>query len=84
MLKLAEVNKGFQALAAEVTDYSKKALDDGMRAWEQLLGVKTVEQAPDYPLQLMLSIYEFPEGRREPDAYPKEFVVDYVRGSRPA
>ena len=42
---------------------------------------KTVEQAPDYPMQLMLGIYEFPEGtERDPDAYPKEFVVDYVRG----
>jgi hypothetical protein len=47
--------------------------------------VKEVAQAPDYPLQLMLSIYEFPDGaERAPAAYPKEFVVDYVRGSRPA
>lgn len=46
---------------------------------------KTVAQAPDYPLQLMLSIYEFPDGagddRRAAD-YPKAFVVDYVRGYR--
>jgi beta-glucanase (GH16 family) len=42
--------------------------------------VKTVGQAPDYEMQLMLSIYEFPG---ESDAgYPKEFVVDYVRGYR--
>ena len=26
-----EVNKGFQAIAAEVTDYSKKAFEDSMR-----------------------------------------------------
>ncbi len=45
--------------------------------------VKIVEQSPAYPMQLMLGIYEF----REHDtaspgdgAYPKEFVVDYVRG----
>jgi hypothetical protein len=43
--------------------------------------VKTVEQAPDYPMQLMLSIYEFPGESDAP--YPKEFVVDYVRGYRP-
>jgi hypothetical protein len=46
--------------------------------------VRTVPQAPDYPMQLMLNIYEFPG---EPVAgerpYPKEFVVDYVRGYRP-
>jgi hypothetical protein len=45
--------------------------------------VKSVEQSPDYPMQLMVNIYEFPrvdEGRPKP--YPKEFVVDYVRGYR--
>jgi hypothetical protein len=45
--------------------------------------VKTARQAPDYPMQLMLGIYEFPEGGERPaTAYPKEFVVDYVRGYR--
>jgi hypothetical protein len=39
--------------------------------------VKTVEQSPAYPMQLMLNIYEF--GAPGGD-YPKEFVVDYVRG----
>jgi len=40
-----EVNKGFQAIAAEVTDYSKKAFDDSTRAFEQLSGAKSIEQA---------------------------------------
>jgi Glycosyl hydrolases family 16 len=45
--------------------------------------VKAVDQAPDYPMQLMLSIYEFPwEGDDAGGTYPKEFVVDYVRGYR--
>jgi hypothetical protein len=45
--------------------------------------VKRVAQAPDYPLQLMLDIYEFPAEAGEPTGtYPKEFVVDYVRGYR--
>ena len=46
--------------------------------------VKTVERAPDYPMQLMLDIYEFPpaEGRARAGPHPKEFVVDYVRGYR--
>ena len=39
-----EANKGFQAIAAEVTDYSKKAFEDGTRAFEQLLGAKSFEQ----------------------------------------
>jgi hypothetical protein len=52
--------------------------------------VKTVGQSPGYPMQLMLGIYEFPEGAPDggPPAeaarpYPKRFVVDYVRGHRP-
>ena len=45
--------------------------------------VRTVDQSPDYPMQLMLDIYEFPAkaGPADPpSAYPKELVVDYVRG----
>ena len=42
---LGEVNKGFQAIAAAVTDYSKKAFEDGTRTFEQLISAKTVEQA---------------------------------------
>ena len=45
--------------------------------------IKTVDQSPAYSMQLMLGIYEFREGGpRGP--YPKTFVVDYVRGFRPA
>ena len=40
-----EMNKGFQAIAAEVTDYSKKAFEDSTRCFEQLIGAKSVEQA---------------------------------------
>jgi hypothetical protein len=44
--------------------------------------VKTVAQSPAYPMQLMLSLYEFPPGGKRTRPYPKEFVVDYVRGYR--
>jgi beta-glucanase (GH16 family) len=47
--------------------------------------VKIVGQSPAYPMQLMLGIYEFREqATASPgdDAYPKELVVDYVRGYR--
>jgi hypothetical protein len=40
-----------------------------------------VEQSPDYPMQLMLSLYAF-GAARGPARYPKEFVVDHVRGYR--
>ncbi len=38
-------NKGLQAIAAEFTNYSKKAFEDGTRAFEQLVGAKSVEHA---------------------------------------
>ena len=41
---LGEVNKGFQAIAATVTDYSKKAFEDGTRAFEQLIGAKSLSR----------------------------------------
>jgi hypothetical protein len=40
-----DANKGFQAIVAEVTNYSKKAFEDGTRAFEQLVGAKSVEHA---------------------------------------
>jgi hypothetical protein len=40
-----EANKGFRALAMEMTEYSKAAFDDAIRTWEQLIGLKSLEQA---------------------------------------
>jgi Glycosyl hydrolases family 16 len=44
--------------------------------------VKTVHQSPAYPMQLMLSMYEF-AGEPGTRDYPKQFTVDYIRGYRP-
>jgi hypothetical protein len=41
--------------------------------------VKLVSQSPAYPMQLMLGVYDF-GGGQSGGSYPKEFVVDYVRG----
>jgi hypothetical protein len=43
--------------------------------------IKTVGQSPAYPMQLMLSLYDFPSAETEGRAssYPRELVVDYVR-----
>ncbi|MFL5769362.1 MAG: glycoside hydrolase family 16 protein [Chloroflexota bacterium] len=51
---------------------------------EQL--VKVVEQAPTYPMQSMLTFYEFadgPESVSDDAAYPKIAVVEGYRGWRP-
>jgi hypothetical protein len=47
---------------------------------EQL--VKSTDQSPDYPMQLMLSAFEFcdgPEPASGPEGYPKVFGVDWLR-----
>lgn len=38
------MHKGFQAIAARLTDYSKRAFEDATRAYEQLMGAKSVDQ----------------------------------------
>lgn len=40
-----ELGKGFQAIRASMIDYSKKSFEDGTRAFEQLAGAKSIEQA---------------------------------------
>jgi hypothetical protein len=55
---LGEVNKGFQAIAAEVTGYSKKVFEDGTRAFEQLVGAKSVEQAIEIQSQYAKKAYD--------------------------
>ncbi len=51
-------NKGFQAIASEVTDYSKKSFDDVIHAWEQLLGVKSVDRALEIQSQYAKKAYD--------------------------
>jgi beta-glucanase (GH16 family) len=46
--------------------------------------VRTVEQRIGYPLQLMVDLFEFPQGpERDAAAYPKVAEVRAVRGYRP-
>jgi beta-glucanase (GH16 family) len=46
--------------------------------------VRIVPQGLDYPLQLMIDLFEFPTGSvRDPATYPKTGQVASVRGYRP-
>jgi beta-glucanase (GH16 family) len=46
--------------------------------------VRTVAQTLDYPLQLMIDLFEFPSGdARDDEAYPKSAYVHRVRGYEP-
>jgi hypothetical protein len=38
-------NKGWQAIAAEMTDYSKRAFEEGTSTFEKLASAKSFEQA---------------------------------------
>jgi hypothetical protein len=44
--------------------------------------VRTVGQSPQYPMQLMLGIYEFADGPADRD-YPKRFTIERLRVYRP-
>ena len=65
--------------AREFHVYAAEWTPDGVTFHADGEQVRAVEQSPDYPLQLMLGIYEF---EHDDGAYPKEFVVDPVRGYR--
>jgi hypothetical protein len=62
-----EVNKGLQAITAEVTGYSKKAFEEGTRAFEQLMGAKSVEQAIEIQSRYAKKAYDtyIVEARRD-------------------
>jgi phasin family protein len=51
-------SKGFQAIAAEVTNYSKKSFEDGAAAVERLLGAKTLEKAIEIQSEYAKTAYE--------------------------
>ncbi len=53
-----EVNKSFQAIATEVTDYSKKAFEESTATFEKLVGAKSVEQAVEIQTDFAKKAYE--------------------------
>lgn len=71
---------------ADVCDwhtYSVEWTPSGITFYFDDVYLKTLKQAINYPMQLMLNIYEF--SREEgAGAYPKEFAVDWVRGYKRA
>ena len=45
MNSFGAVTKSLQAIAVEMTDYSKKSFEDGAAAAEKLIGAKSLEKA---------------------------------------
>ena len=50
--------KNAQAIATEITDYSKKSIEDSAAAWERLLGAKSLEKAMEIQSAYLKSSYE--------------------------
>ncbi len=51
-------NKGWQAIAAEMTDYSKRAFEDSTATFEKLASAKSLEQAFEIQSSFAKRAYE--------------------------
>lgn len=51
-------NKGWQAIAAEMSDYSKRAFEDGTATFEKLAAAKSLEQAFEIQSNFAKRAYE--------------------------
>jgi hypothetical protein len=67
-------------------DYAVEWTPERLRFFIDGRWVKTVEQTIDYPVQLMLDVYEFPRagGGRDTAALPHVLRVERVRSFPPA
>jgi phasin family protein len=52
------VSKGFQAIAAEATEYSKKSVEDGSKYVEKLLGAKSLDAVIEVQTDYFKKSYE--------------------------
>ena len=53
-----ELNKGFQAIAAEWTDYYKKVFEDSTKAFEKMIGAKSIEDAIEIQSKFVKRSYD--------------------------
>src|SRR6266704_6551076 len=58
MKQLGTVSKGWQTIATEFADYSKKSFEDGSAALEKLFGAKTLEKAIEVQSEYAKTAYE--------------------------
>jgi len=52
------LSKGFQAIAVEMADYTKKAFEDGTAAAEKLFGAKSLDKAVEVQSEYVKASYE--------------------------
>ena len=53
-----ELNKGFQVIVARWAEFSKRSFEDTTRTWEQLIGVKSLDQAFEIQTNYAKRAYE--------------------------
>jgi hypothetical protein len=58
MKQFGSVSKGWQAIATEFADYSKKSFEDGSAALEKLFGAKSLEKAIEVQSDYVKTAYE--------------------------
>src|SRR5262245_29617165 len=58
MTSLGAWSKGFQTIAVEIADYSKKVFEEGTAATEKLLGAKSLDKAFEVQSDYVKSTYE--------------------------
>jgi len=73
-----DTTSGFHVIAAEMMSYSKQAFDDAVSTWEQLLGVKSFDQA----IQIQSAyVARFSENHMAELSKLGNMFVDTVRGA---
>lgn len=58
MKNFGSASKGFQEIAAEVADYSKKSFEEGTAAMEQLMAAKSFDKAVEVQTDYYKNAYE--------------------------
>jgi hypothetical protein len=58
MKQFGTVSKGWQTIATEFADYSKKSFEEGSAALEKLLGAKSLEKAIEVQSDYVKTAYE--------------------------
>ena len=58
MKQFGTVSKGWQAIATEFADYSKKSFEQGSATLEKLLGAKSLEKAIEIQSDYVKTAYE--------------------------
>jgi hypothetical protein len=76
MASVAAMSKGVQALALETQDYSKKAMETGSAAMEDLLAAKSLDKAVEVQSDYMKTAYEAFVGQA---TKVNEMVVDLAK-----